>query len=287
MVKPWSEEALTEGGGSYLTIEKTMKMKKKRKTPPPEEDVSNMVASNVDPFLLVRVPHDNRVNVDGVLDDKMQKVVAEWEQNSSSLAAEGSCGGMMGNSVIEVEKVAPKTAYVVAFCSETDVETQGAGGVRTQVVSKSPPVTPVTRSHVEGGSIRVGLDAPQSVDAVQMAPQPGKDFVVNSGTGDVMIGVGGGKSQNVPALHALAGLRGSSTDGLHNAPFAGKGLVFMAGGSGSGSVTKAAGSSVRGQSLLVLGCNARGRHSRVVLVQDLVPVLLPSAPIRPPPINPP
>ncbi|GAA0184270.1 hypothetical protein LIER_31558 [Lithospermum erythrorhizon] len=185
MVKLRSEEALTEGGGSYLAIEKAMKKKKNRKIPPPEEEISNMVASNVDPSLLVRVPHDNR----------------------------------------------------------------GAGGDRTQVVSKSLPLPPVTRSQVEGGSIGVGLDAPQPVDAVQMAPHNGKDFVGNSRTGDVIIDVGGGKTQTVPAFHPLAGSRGSSTDGLHNAPFAGKSLVFQAIGSGSGSVTKDAGRNVKGPKL--------------------------------------
>ncbi|GAA0143144.1 hypothetical protein LIER_03897 [Lithospermum erythrorhizon] len=239
MVKPQSEEGLTEGGGSYLAIEKAMKKKKKRKSTPPEEEVSNMVASNADPSLLVRVPQDNRVNVEGVLDEKMQKVVVEWEHNSSSLVAKVSCGDAMGNNAIEVDEITPKTAYVVALCSETEAVIQRDGGDKTQSVSSSLPVPPTNQSQVGNGTIGVGLVAPQSVEDVHLAPQTVKDFVVNSETGDVLNNVGGGTSQTGPVLQPLAGLRGLSSDGLLDA---GKGLVFKAGNSDSGSGTNATGS---------------------------------------------
>ncbi|GAA0155996.1 hypothetical protein LIER_38193 [Lithospermum erythrorhizon] len=205
MVKPRSEEVLIEGGGSYLAIEKAMKKKKKRKSSPPEDDVSNMVASNADPSLLVRVPQDNRINVEGVLDEKMQKVVAEWEQNSPSLVAKAPCGGTMGANIIEVGEITPKTAYVVALYSETEAVIQRDGGDRTQSVSNSLPIPPANQSQ----------------------------------DGDVLNNVGGGGSQTGPVLQPLAGLRGLSSDGLLDA---GKGLVFKAGNSDSGSGTNAIGS---------------------------------------------
>ncbi|GAA0183980.1 hypothetical protein LIER_31298 [Lithospermum erythrorhizon] len=84
-----------------------MKKKKKRKCPPPEEDASKLVAPNADPSLLVRVPMDNRVNVDDVLDEKMQNVVAEWGRNSPSHAVDGSCArhagcGVAGDGLVVV-----------------------------------------------------------------------------------------------------------------------------------------------------------------------------------------
>ncbi|GAA0169345.1 hypothetical protein LIER_23857 [Lithospermum erythrorhizon] len=84
MVRPTTEDVPIESGGSYTSIEKTMKKKKKRKHPPPEENVTQLVASNVDPSFLVRVPKDNRVNMEGVLDGKMQSVVEEWGGNALS-----------------------------------------------------------------------------------------------------------------------------------------------------------------------------------------------------------
>ncbi|GAA0168451.1 hypothetical protein LIER_23164 [Lithospermum erythrorhizon] len=234
-----------------------MKKKKKRKSSPPEEEVSNMVATNADPSLLVRVPQDNRVNVEGVLDEKMQKVVAEWEQNSLSLVAKVPCGGAMGNNVIEVDEITPKTAYVVALCSETDVVIQRDGGDRTQSVSSNLPVPPINQSQVGNGTIGVGLVAPQFVEAVNLAPQIVKDLVVNSETGDVLNNVGGGKSQTVHVLQPLAGLCGLSSDGLLDA---GKGLVFRAGDSDSGSGTNAVGSNT-GRPKLAGAMLQRGRKA--------------------------
>ncbi|GAA0169613.1 hypothetical protein LIER_24059 [Lithospermum erythrorhizon] len=57
-----------------------MKKKKKRKSPLSEDDTTKMVASNIDPSIMVRVPQDHRINVEGILDEKLQSVVAEWGQ---------------------------------------------------------------------------------------------------------------------------------------------------------------------------------------------------------------
>ncbi|GAA0161067.1 hypothetical protein LIER_17472 [Lithospermum erythrorhizon] len=187
-----------------------MKKKKKRKSSTPEEEASIMVASSADPSLLVRIPQDNRVNVEGVLDDKMQKVVAEWEQNSSPIVSKVPCDGAMGNNVSEVDEKTPKKAYVVALCSEPDAVTLRTGGDWNKSVSST----------------------------VHLAPQTVKDFVVNSNSGNVLNNVGGGKCQNVPVLQPLPGLRSESSDGLLDAS---QGLVFKAGVPGSGSGTIAAG----------------------------------------------
>ncbi|GAA0146450.1 hypothetical protein LIER_44075 [Lithospermum erythrorhizon] len=97
MVKTRSEEALNEGGGNYLSIEKVMKKKKKRKSSSPEDETSNMVASNLDPSLMVRVPLDKRVNVDGVLDKNLQLEVEKWNEIDPSFAGIGSCDSPAGN----------------------------------------------------------------------------------------------------------------------------------------------------------------------------------------------
>ncbi|GAA0173921.1 hypothetical protein LIER_27423 [Lithospermum erythrorhizon] len=100
MVKPRTDDVMNEGGGSYLAIEKTMKKKKKRKHPPPDPDneASHLVASNVDPSLLVEVPIDYRVNVEGVLDQQSQLEVEQWSRNDLSLPVETSNACSMGLS---------------------------------------------------------------------------------------------------------------------------------------------------------------------------------------------
>ncbi|GAA0159092.1 hypothetical protein LIER_43469 [Lithospermum erythrorhizon] len=131
MVKPRSDEVSNDGGGSYLAIEKTMKRNKKRKGPPPDGGASDLVASNADPSLLVRVPRDNRVNVDAVLDKQLQKNVEQWGLLEPSHAAKGSCDKPEGNCVVKGGLVAPQAGHVVASCSETRVVSPGAGGDKT------------------------------------------------------------------------------------------------------------------------------------------------------------
>ncbi|GAA0175353.1 hypothetical protein LIER_28542 [Lithospermum erythrorhizon] len=132
-----------------------MKKKKKRKTPLSEDDTTKMVASNIDPSLLVRVPQDHRINVEGVLDEKLQSVVAEWGQNDSSPAGIGSSVHPAGNG-IGVGLVAPQSGYVVALDSENEVVPHGDDGDKIQVVSKNPTVAPVSRPHIDDGSISEG-----------------------------------------------------------------------------------------------------------------------------------
>ncbi|GAA0141969.1 hypothetical protein LIER_35486 [Lithospermum erythrorhizon] len=242
MVKPRPDEGLNEGGGSYLSIEKAMKKKKKRKNPPPENETSNLVASNADPSLLVRVSHDNRVNVDGVLDKHLQLEVEKWGQTDSPCAVMNPCGSPagLGNMV-----VAPQSSYVVALSSELDVVSHGIDGDKTQVVSKNVTVSPVSRLEVGGDSIVGCSVAPQSAVDVQYAPHAGVDAVVNTGTWNVVRDMGGDNNHSVPVVCPCDG-PGSSSGGPNKSPLAVKGLVFKAGGSGAGSVPKHAGSTAKG-----------------------------------------
>ncbi|GAA0157969.1 hypothetical protein LIER_15113 [Lithospermum erythrorhizon] len=230
MVKPQSEEVLNEGGGSYLSIEKAMKKKKKRKNPPLDNDASNMVASNADPSLLVRVPHDNRVNVDVVLDKNLQLEVENWGLTNSSLADKRPCGSLAGKGAIEV---APQTSYVVALSSELDIFSHGNGCDTTKGVSKCSTVAPVSRSQVGNGSIGAGLVAPQSAEDVQIAPQIGEGIAVISEKMVADHEDGGDNVQTVPVLRPCVE-SGSTSAGSPVAPLAGAGLVFKAGGSGLG-----------------------------------------------------
>ncbi|GAA0165878.1 hypothetical protein LIER_21168 [Lithospermum erythrorhizon] len=223
MVKPRSEEVSIDGG----------------------EDASKLVASNADPSLLVRVPNDNRINVDGVLDEKLKKVVAEWGQNSPPPAVNGSCGSPARNGAIGVGMVAPQACYVVALSSENGVVPHCDDGDVIQDVSKNPAVAYVSRPHVVGGSNGTGLVTPQSADDVQIAPQSGDDIAVYSGTSVVVHGDGGDKTNVVPVLRPCF-VSGSISDGSHVSPLAGEGLVFKAGGSGIGVEGKHTSSTVRG-----------------------------------------
>ncbi|GAA0169462.1 hypothetical protein LIER_40763 [Lithospermum erythrorhizon] len=143
--------------------------------------------------------------------------VEKWGQTDSSLAGKGSCGSPAVNGAIEVGMVAPQTGYVVALSSEIEVVSHGASGDRTQFVSTVAPI----------------------------APQIGEGIAVISETMAAEHDDGGDNAHAIPVLRPCLG-SGSSSDGSHKAPLAGKSLVFKAGGSGSGSVAKAAGSSVRG-----------------------------------------
>ncbi|GAA0175161.1 hypothetical protein LIER_41859 [Lithospermum erythrorhizon] len=222
-----------------------MKKKKKRKCPPPEEDASMLVASNGDPSLLVRVPNDNRVNVDNVLDENLQNVVAEWGRNSPSHAADGSSVRQVGNGVIGAEQVVPQHSYVVALSFENGVVPQCEHGDVTQDLSKIPIAARVSQPQIVGGSIVGCLVAPQSAVDVQIAPQTGSDSAVNTGIGVVEQGKDGDKNDAVPVLRPCDGC-GASSGGPNKSPLAVEGLVFKAGDSGSGSVPKHAGSFAKG-----------------------------------------
>ncbi|GAA0176580.1 hypothetical protein LIER_29550 [Lithospermum erythrorhizon] len=209
MVKPRPDEALNEGGGSYLSIEKVMKKKKKRKSSPPEDETTNMVASNADPSLMVRVPHDKRVNVDGVLDKNLLLEVEKWSEVASSITGKASCHSPAGN-VGGV--VAPQTANIVASCSKPNADSHVAGNGRTQVVSNCAPVSPDTRLQNGICLIDGSLNAPQTVNNLLIPPQSVRYFFRRYAEG----------------------------------PLAGLSLVFKAGGSGLSSKAKATGLGVKG-----------------------------------------
>ncbi|GAA0165650.1 hypothetical protein LIER_40029 [Lithospermum erythrorhizon] len=194
-----------------------MRKKKKRKCPPAEEDASMLVASNADPSLLVRVPNDNRVNVDNVLDENLQNVVAEWGRNSPSHPADGS-----------------SVRYVVALSSENGVVPQCEHGDVTQDLSQIPIAARVSQPQIVGGSIVGCLVAPQSAIDVQIAPQTVSDAAVNTGTGVVVQGKDGDKNDTAPVF-CPCDEPGSSSGGPNKSPLVVEGLVFKAGGSGRSS----------------------------------------------------
>ncbi|GAA0156242.1 hypothetical protein LIER_13777 [Lithospermum erythrorhizon] len=240
MVKPRSDEVSIDGGGSYLAIEKTMKRKKKRKGPPPDGGASDLVASNADPSLLVRVPCDNRVNVDAVLDKKLQKNVEQWGLLEPSHAAKGSCDKPEGNCVVKGGLVAPQAGHVVASCSETRAVSPGAGGDKTQAMENSPMLPPVSSPLVDVVILGYGsvthqsakeiLNAPQIADGNAVGPKAiadGKDVSVSN-------------AKTVPVFGV-----GSSSAGLNKDSLAGQGLVFKVGGTGSGPVAQGVGSNGR------------------------------------------
>ncbi|GAA0187476.1 hypothetical protein LIER_34764 [Lithospermum erythrorhizon] len=197
-----------------------MKKKKKRKCPPPEEDASMLVASNADPSLLLRVPNNNRVNVDNVFDENLQNVVAEWGRNSPSHAADGSSVRQVGNGVIGAGQVAPQHSYVVALSYGNETVPQCENGDVTQDLSK----------------ITI---------AASIAPQTGSDATVNTGTGVVVQGKDGDKNDTVPVFRPCDE-PGSSSGGPNKSPLAVEGLLFKAGGSGFGSVPNHVGSFAKG-----------------------------------------
>ncbi|GAA0173269.1 hypothetical protein LIER_26923 [Lithospermum erythrorhizon] len=149
-----------------------MKKKKKRKCPTPEEDASKLVASNADPSLLVRVPNDNRINVDGVLDEKLQSVVAGWGQNASSPSDFGSCARPVGDGSSGVGLVAPQSGGVAALVPDNVDGSHGDYGLLAQVVSTKSTATPVSRPNVE--------DGPNS-DGSQVVPIAGEILVFKAG----------------------------------------------------------------------------------------------------------
>ncbi|GAA0187369.1 hypothetical protein LIER_34657 [Lithospermum erythrorhizon] len=212
-----------------------MKKKKKRKNPPPdpENDASHLVASNTDPTLLVRVPHDSRVNVDGVLDQQLQLEVEQWSQwelptpgNTSSVVPAG-----LGKLV-----VAPQPNPGVALSPVLNTIPHGTNGDKTQAVTKIPSVCPISRSVVGSDSIGGSLIAPHlansmpnalHADGLADAPLAGVSLVFKAGcsgsgseakaTGS---GVPGPKSAG-PVLQRVrkAKLRGSGARvGAGNAP---------------------------------------------------------------------
>ncbi|GAA0146407.1 hypothetical protein LIER_06372 [Lithospermum erythrorhizon] len=199
-----------------------------------------LVASNADPSLLVRVPTDNRVNVDNVLDENLQNVVAEWGRISPSHAADGAGCGVAGTG-----PVASQHSYVVALSSENGDVPQCDNGNVTQDLPKIPIDARVSQLQIVGGLIVGCLVTPQSAVVVQNAPQPGSDVSMNTGTGVVVQGKDGDKNETVPVFRPCDGA-GSSSGGPNKSPLAVEGFVFKAGGSGSGLVPKHAGSIAKG-----------------------------------------
>ncbi|GAA0173378.1 hypothetical protein LIER_27005 [Lithospermum erythrorhizon] len=184
-----------------------MKKKKKRKVPPPDPDneAPHLVASNVDPSLLVRVPHDNRVNVEGVLDHKAQLEVEQWSRHDLSIPVE---------TPMDVRWDITKNSLV------------GSG----------------SQSNVGGDSVKECLVAPKSgihmdnaflaripADVVTETVEALKDK--SSGT------IGSARHQSIASS--------TSSGGSQLVPLAGECLVFKAGSSGSGLVSKSAGSNGR------------------------------------------
>ncbi|GAA0173730.1 hypothetical protein LIER_27287 [Lithospermum erythrorhizon] len=156
MVKPRTEEIPIEGVGSYLMMEKTMKKKKKRKIPPPEEDVSMMVASIVDPSLKVRVPKDHRVNLDGVLDDNLQSVVAEWGNNGSSSKGDGSNPPPVkadSNAAVVDGLIMPQSGEDEGKDSDHLEVSHDSDGEKTQAELKKSIPLPIFRPNIGGGLI--------------------------------------------------------------------------------------------------------------------------------------
>ncbi|GAA0147758.1 hypothetical protein LIER_07381 [Lithospermum erythrorhizon] len=152
-----------------------MKKQKKRKNTLPEEDTSKVVASSVDPSLLVRVHNDHRINVENVLDHKMKLVVAEWGQNISPPPDVGSNVLPVGDGSSPstgVGLVAPQNGDVPALAPDNVDGSHGADGILAQVVSAKSTVTPVSRPNVEDGSLSVGS---------QVVPIAGQVLVFKAG----------------------------------------------------------------------------------------------------------
>ncbi|GAA0154138.1 hypothetical protein LIER_12207 [Lithospermum erythrorhizon] len=254
-----------------------MKKKNKRKSPLSEDDTTKMVASNIDPSLMVRVPQDHRINVEGILDEKLQSVVAEWGQNYSSHAG---CVHPAGNGVIGAGLVAPHSSYDVALSSVNGVVPHCDNDEMLQVGSKHSAAVLVSRPLVVEGSIGAGLVVPQSGDDGLIAPQSGDGVAVDSGKLTNVHDDGGDNIRSVPAVRSSLG-SGNFTGGSNGLSLAGECLVFKAGGSGDAVAGKLAASNVR--SPKSVGSIARNRASRAVPVQFKGMVLFPTAHIRPSP----
>ncbi|GAA0146077.1 hypothetical protein LIER_06114 [Lithospermum erythrorhizon] len=160
MVRPTLEDVPIDGGGSYTSIEMTMKKKKKWKHPPPEENVTQLVASNVDPSFLVRVPKDNRVNMEGVLDGKMQSVVEEWGGNALSTPVVDSNSptvGTVSSPPVGGGAIAPPSV-VDKDCAPRILDVSNDGDDRkSQAEPEKPTPKLVSPPIVGGGSDSGGL----------------------------------------------------------------------------------------------------------------------------------
>ncbi|GAA0164576.1 hypothetical protein LIER_20174 [Lithospermum erythrorhizon] len=249
-----------------------MKKKKKRKNPSPEpdNDVAHLVASNADPTLLVRVPHDSRVNVDGVLDKQLQLEVEQWSQSDLPIPANTSSGVPAGSSNL---MAAPQSNLAVTSSPKLITVPHETNGEKTQAESKNPSACPVSRSDVEDDSIRRSSIAPQSANPMQNAFHAGCPADMTTETGDALKCKNPGKTKS--ALSPCDG-SGTSSGGSQKAPLAGLSLVFKAGSSGLGSEAMKTGSSVRGPKsagpVLQLARKAKPRDSGVSFGAGIAPM---------------
>ncbi|GAA0156047.1 hypothetical protein LIER_13631 [Lithospermum erythrorhizon] len=219
-----------------------MKKKKKRKNPlpDPENDALNLVASNADPSLLVRVPHDSRVNVDGVLYQQLQLEVEQWSQTSLPIPVKTSSGCPTGLGTLVN---APLSNLVVTSSSKLNSAPHGTNGEKMQVVTKNHPVDPVSQSDVGGESVMGCLFAPQSGNNTQNALHAGCTTDVITETGDALKCKSSDKTKTALRLCVESS---TSSGNSQKAPLAVESLVFKAGGSASCPVSKHAGSTAKG-----------------------------------------
>ncbi|GAA0150774.1 hypothetical protein LIER_09637 [Lithospermum erythrorhizon] len=215
-----------------------MKKKKKRKHPPPDPDneASNLVASNVDPSLLVKVPLDNRVNVEGVLDQQSQLVVEQWSRNDLSLSVEASSGCSMG---LSTKVNVPQSKTVVPSSSKPNPAPCETDGVCMKDVSKNHPVCSVSQSDVASDSGMGCVIAPKLGILMNNALHAVIPADVIDKTGVALEGSNSGNIET--ALHPSI-VSGTSSGGLKETPSTGNCLVFKAGSFGAGRETKDAGS---------------------------------------------
>ncbi|GAA0144314.1 hypothetical protein LIER_04798 [Lithospermum erythrorhizon] len=249
MVKTRSGDVMNEGGGSYLSIEKAMKKKKKRKNPPPDPDIdpSNLVASNVDPSLLVKVPHDNRVNVDGVLDQQLQLDVKKWSQTDLSMVDKNSsgCPAVLGNLVNAPQSGINMPNTLPTGCS-ADVISKTGDALKcksSETIKSAPRPCEGSGNSSDGDSIVGCLIEPQLGKNKQNALHAGCSTEVVTETGDALKSKNSGKTKSV--LNSCEG-SGTSSGDSQKAPLAGLSLVFKAGCSGLIYEAKAIGSRGRG-----------------------------------------
>ncbi|GAA0185596.1 hypothetical protein LIER_32884 [Lithospermum erythrorhizon] len=130
-----------------------MKKKKKRRLPPPDDDVSTVVASIIDPSIKVRVSKDHRVNLDGVLDENLQSMVAGWGSNGSSSNGEVSNPPpVMVNSIAVVDdgSTTPNSGVDAGKISDPIVVPHENDCEKTQVVSENLIPLPVSLPNLGG-----------------------------------------------------------------------------------------------------------------------------------------
>ncbi|GAA0185496.1 hypothetical protein LIER_32784 [Lithospermum erythrorhizon] len=215
-----------------------MKKKKKRKHPPPDPDneASHLVASNVDPSLLVEVPIDYRVNVEGVLDQQSQLEVEQWSRNDLSLPVETSNACSMGSSA---RVNLPQSNGVDPSSSNLNPAPCENVGACMNDGSKNHPVCPVSQPVVASDSGLGCVNAPKSGIHMNNAPHAVIPADVIDKTNVALEESNSGKVDI--AMHPCI-VPGTSSGGSKVTPPTGSCLVFKAGSSGDGCVTKDAGS---------------------------------------------